>query len=392
MEIFKASVFRLLVILCCILTLSACVAAYNPVLEGYQGPTAILNDSFKRSGRGSGEFFYLSKVNGKAVFNAKERTMNAGQGDGFIMTHTGYSRQIPTNPLRIILVGQVLRNAPISYTFNSGDNYFIKGEIDFTPDANEHYLVKGKLGKEYSAVWIANLDGKQVSDALVLEGDPEKNKVKVVSLTNAPISVSVTSEPERGNKENRIRDFLLEPYFGLSEKSVTKILGEPDNIYIDRSKNLFRPKPALTYFHYKDIGTIAFVGATKGRNGYLIDVFVVSEEERVAFIDIVKNSGGVNTQRLGKKYYEIGVYDKAYLDVLAAKIWDNRLSDDSRMIDGISWYCKIIGKGQTARYKKFLEDLTSDDQVSWKLRRHCKGALRSVNQYKVDITNQYLVK
>lgn len=101
----------------------------------------------------------------------------ASQGQGFSFSTQLIELAILAIKSTFTIVGANANAAPIQSLFI--DNFLIRGDIMFTPDADTEYTVKGVLGAEFSAVWIENNES----------GEIIKNKVGdyfcKMNLTNA---------------------------------------------------------------------------------------------------------------------------------------------------------------------------------------------------------------
>lgn len=76
------------------------------------------------------------------------------------MTPEVISRQVPITPIVVTIVGRTEYAAPILAFTN--DVYEVKGDISFTPEANQIYSVYGELGENYSTVWLEDESNQRV--------------------------------------------------------------------------------------------------------------------------------------------------------------------------------------------------------------------------------------
>lgn len=149
--------------------LSGCVSLHSPYPEGYEGPSALIASSEKRIDGSTVQLFYLEKVNQKLIVNSMGTSRGATQGQGFSFSTQLIESAIPAIKSTFTIVGANAHAAPIQSLFS--DNFLIRGDITFTPEAHTEYVVKGVLGAEYSAVWIENKES----------GEIIKNKVEITS-------------------------------------------------------------------------------------------------------------------------------------------------------------------------------------------------------------------
>ena len=114
-----------------------CASIVSTIPEGYEGPTATLNDTFEHLSRSKGNFYFLAATEQGNVNNALSATYGASQGQGNKLSPMGAIRPLPTTPQKLTLVGQLHHAAPIGYMVNSDSNHRVEGVIEFTPKINE---------------------------------------------------------------------------------------------------------------------------------------------------------------------------------------------------------------------------------------------------------------
>lgn len=139
-------------------------AAYKPVPDGYTGPTATVADHAEYETGGKGRFFILEAVDGNRVENSVSASRDASYGKGFSLTIRHVDRKVPIRPMKVQITGTHATAAPI-HEFASrmaGAFFTVSGTVDFSPEAGKSYIVTGDLTKEVAAVWIVDIDSKQV--------------------------------------------------------------------------------------------------------------------------------------------------------------------------------------------------------------------------------------
>ncbi len=136
--------------------LFGCASAYKPVPDGYTGPTATLSDSGIKEDFTKAQLFVVSTIDGNHIGNSVAATSGASYGQGPILTTKFISRRIQARPQRVKLVGTHVTAAPIlALLYAATGSYLsVEGEVEFDPAPGGSYIVKGKLGKEESSVWI----------------------------------------------------------------------------------------------------------------------------------------------------------------------------------------------------------------------------------------------
>jgi hypothetical protein len=147
--------------------LAACTS--NPVPEGYRGPTARVADSWVGRGDHSADFFYVAAIDGRQIQNDLSFTEGANYGNGFSLTPFSYDRNVPAQAAAFTIVGRTHYAAPLLEMVNRV--YEVRGEVHFAPEPNHSYIVTGKLGDGYSAVWIEDATtGQPVTARVEIKG------------------------------------------------------------------------------------------------------------------------------------------------------------------------------------------------------------------------------
>lgn len=141
---------RLVLLVGALLALASCVT--NPVPKGYTGPVAYIADSKGPHGRSSIDIFFLSKYNGEDVDNLYSRTSAGSSGMGPSIVNVDEQRDVPLQQATFTIMAQTYYAMPIIAMVNR--NYAIEQTLTFTPLEGHHYIVKGKLGDDYCAVWL----------------------------------------------------------------------------------------------------------------------------------------------------------------------------------------------------------------------------------------------
>jgi hypothetical protein len=156
------------------LFISGC-ATYEPAPKGYVGATAKFADSVTSDGERCASFFFLEAYDGHEVQNALVATQRRNSGRGMAMATEGYSRQVPAQEATFHLTGRTHCAAPIIEVGHTV--YLIEGDVEFAPQGDGQYVVKGELRDDYSAVWVEDqLTGKQLGNKLLVKGSTALNR------------------------------------------------------------------------------------------------------------------------------------------------------------------------------------------------------------------------
>lgn len=154
-------------ILSCVFVLGALsgCATYQPATPTeYTGPTAVIKDSAKVLSGSKADFYYVELVDGAKVENSRIRTLVANHGRGASMTPVVMDRQVPARPLKLSVAARTEYGAPVLAL--TGTVYQVKGMVEFTPEANKTYTVRGELGED-SSVWVEEDESKTIVGAKV---------------------------------------------------------------------------------------------------------------------------------------------------------------------------------------------------------------------------------
>lgn len=145
-----------------LVVLSGC-ANYKPVPEGYTGPVATVADSGFAEDGSKAQLFVLDGVDGNRIANSFGASASASHGRGFALTTSIVERQVPAKPMKVSLRASHTTAAPIQAIASqmAGTFFSVDGVVDFTPQPNGKYVVKGDLKKESSSVWIEDANTQQ---------------------------------------------------------------------------------------------------------------------------------------------------------------------------------------------------------------------------------------
>ena len=152
------------------LVLIAGCASYNPVSDGYAGPVASVADSGGLDAGEKAQLYVLSEVDGHKIAESFSASQQASRGLGAGLITKVVTRQVPAKPMKVVLRASHITGAPIQALFSqaAGTFWSVEGPVDFTPQADGRYVVRGELKKEGSSVWIEDARTNQpVTDKVV---------------------------------------------------------------------------------------------------------------------------------------------------------------------------------------------------------------------------------
>jgi len=155
--------FKAMFVIASLILTTACSSPYKrSIPEGYTGPTAHILDTIEMDGKSKADFFYISKINGNRVKNAFSETYKYTEGRGMHMYPVQHSREVPTFQNSFKIIGRTGYAAPIQAL--TGTVYEVKGIVNFTPEKDKTYQVKGSLTETSSSVWIEDTVTKKIMD------------------------------------------------------------------------------------------------------------------------------------------------------------------------------------------------------------------------------------
>jgi hypothetical protein len=131
-------------------------ATYEPVPEGFTGSTAYLRDGTSQQDGSTGSIFAAVAIDGQRIENAFAATQRASSGRGFSLAMGRGERRVPVRAMKVTLRGSIVTAAPIQAMALqvAGQYHSVEGVVDFRPQADTRYEVKGELKKGASSVWI----------------------------------------------------------------------------------------------------------------------------------------------------------------------------------------------------------------------------------------------
>jgi hypothetical protein len=150
------------------ITLTGC-ATYEPVPQGYVGPTATVVDSgFSEDGT-KAQLFALVAIDDNRVANAFAASAIASHGRGASLTTVFPERSVKAKPMKVTLRGSHATGAPIHAMASqmAGTFFSVEGSVDFSPQENRKYRVKGELKKEKSSVWIEDAETGEPATSVI---------------------------------------------------------------------------------------------------------------------------------------------------------------------------------------------------------------------------------
>ena len=161
---------RKLILALVIAVLAGC-ATYQPVPEGFTGPTAVVVDSGKYEDGSKAQIFAMVEVEGNRIMNSFWASANASQGRGFALSMSISERSLPAKRMKVTLKGSHTTAAPIHAIASqmAGTFFSVEGVVDFEPKPSGRYVVRGELKKGASSVWIEDAETGQVVTKKVTE-------------------------------------------------------------------------------------------------------------------------------------------------------------------------------------------------------------------------------
>lgn len=231
-----------------VLMCSGCGMTYKPTVPlDYVGETATVVDTYNRTGGGSAHFFIVTSLNSNAVYHSLQSSAGRSQGQGNSLTLLGQHRDVPAQAMKLNIVGLSYYAAPIVGMFASDGDHSVRGEIEFTPKANQTYLVTGEINKETSAVWVEDMFGNIVTEKLTVNNESEVTElIKLSEQEQQPLIESLSREAFFHN---------IKP--GEPVEFVVSKIGEADKVEVEE-RGFFSVKQSAVIYTYDGLGKIYF--------------------------------------------------------------------------------------------------------------------------------------
>ena len=149
------------VILIVSLALSAC-STFNPIPEGYTGPTAVIKDSFSEKSASNAHYFELEKVNENRISDSFGATRQKYYGQGMYFEPVMVEHEVLPERQSFTISGFVFYPTDAQLLFSN--NLSVEGIVTFTPKAGETYTVSGTVIDDVSEVWLQDSSGNVIGD------------------------------------------------------------------------------------------------------------------------------------------------------------------------------------------------------------------------------------
>jgi len=154
-----------------------------PLAQAADADPARVADSVVLSDSGTGAFFYVQNVEGKAPDNDILRATHlASRGKGGFFTVVQQDRGVPADkPLKLMLSGQISKAGPpiiALFSMARGNLWRVDGEIEAQLQPGGRYRVKGLMDNYRREVWLEDeATGQVVGKRIVqLADSPEDRK------------------------------------------------------------------------------------------------------------------------------------------------------------------------------------------------------------------------
>ncbi len=133
----------------------------SSIREDYNGAVAFFDESNKKINKYKWDYYVLSGVDGTDLWDSISETLGRNQGRGFKMTPYLHGHIVPAGKNIVLsLQARSVFAAPIlSFGY---PNCRFEAEVVFKPEENADYVIRGTLEKDYSAIWIVDLNTDQV--------------------------------------------------------------------------------------------------------------------------------------------------------------------------------------------------------------------------------------
>lgn len=127
--------------------------AHRPDAPAFTGSVALLSDASVRDAASNRtQLYVVEAIDGKTIANSIE----SGSAQGSGATPRIVQRKVPIRPMKLTLHATEAGAASVRAQSApaAGAALSVTGTVDFTPEPDKEYVVRGELGVERSAVWV----------------------------------------------------------------------------------------------------------------------------------------------------------------------------------------------------------------------------------------------
>lgn len=133
--------------------LGGCESLPESAAPALTGPQARVDESGLVHSRSKADFFVVTAIDGKDVRHSLYETLVRNHGRGSVMTPVFLSHALPAGrPVKLALMGRTTHASPALSLM--GEEYQVKGVVEFTPRENGRYIVRGELEATHGVVWV----------------------------------------------------------------------------------------------------------------------------------------------------------------------------------------------------------------------------------------------
>ena len=139
-------------------------SAFEPAAPAdYSGPTVNVADQAVAVGPQRLHVFEITQVDGRRLASSSVATTRAGQGSGMTVTPVALTNELALRPARVQLQAATQYASPVVALSNPTCRTV--GEVSFTPQQGQRYVVRGRIEAQACEVWIEDLaTGQPVTD------------------------------------------------------------------------------------------------------------------------------------------------------------------------------------------------------------------------------------
>lgn len=134
----------------------------EPLPLNYDFSSIIIKDSAEILDTDKVNFYYVKKIDNEVSENNLDNSVKLNRGRGMRISPYEFDRELPLKNVKLTIAGKLQYGAPIQELLNKA--YEIEGTINFIPEKNRKYVVKGELNQNYQAVWLEDEESHQVMD------------------------------------------------------------------------------------------------------------------------------------------------------------------------------------------------------------------------------------
>lgn len=139
-------------------------ATYDP-MRGHEGAWGLIQDTSSRVSGSRVELYYIERIDGQMIDNTATATASSNYGRGLSVDAVTKVHRVPARKMKLTLVAETYNAAPVLALLRK--DFVARAEIEFEPQPDTFYEVRGELKEGRCSVWLVDQDsGAAVTEKL----------------------------------------------------------------------------------------------------------------------------------------------------------------------------------------------------------------------------------